>query len=152
MREGGGPGLEKDKIPGGRHTADAVDVTGRYLAKDVGSGLGIYGDDPSRIQDPSAGSLVFSSGVESLNFDGPEEAEPLSSWIQSIYLMHRQWTLWRLVERCVLRDAVDPDRPGHAIATELLELHRAGKCELRGQDPCRKLRSISIPLAARCWR
>ena len=88
------------------------------IEKDVGSGLGIYGDNPSRIQDQSAGSLIFGSGVESFNFDRPEESEPLSSWIQSIYLMHRQWTLWRLVERCVLRDAVDPDRPGHAIATE----------------------------------
>ncbi len=44
------------------------------------------------------------------------------------------------VERCVLRDAVDSDRPGHAIATELLELHRAGKCELRGQDRRQALR------------
>ena len=60
------------------------------IEKDVGSGLGIYGDNPSRIQDQSAGSLIFGSGVESFNFDRPEESEPLSSWIQSIYLMHRQ--------------------------------------------------------------
>ena len=35
------------------------------------------------------------------------------------------------VDTNVLRDAVGPDRAGHAIATKLLELHRAGKCEIR---------------------
>ncbi len=35
------------------------------------------------------------------------------------------------VDTNVLRDAVDSDRAGHVIATELLELHRSGKCEIR---------------------
>ncbi len=35
------------------------------------------------------------------------------------------------VDTNVLRDAVEPHRAGHVIATELLALHQAGKCEVR---------------------
>lgn len=52
------------------------------------------------------------------------------------------------VDTNVLRDAIEPHRAGHAIATELLALHQAGKCEVRvttrldvdvPTDPLRKL-------------
>ena len=52
------------------------------------------------------------------------------------------------VDTNVLRDAVEPHRAGHAIATDILALHHAGKCEVRvttrldvdvGSDPLREL-------------
>ena len=35
------------------------------------------------------------------------------------------------VDTNILRDCEDADRPGHHVAIELLDLHRAGKCEIR---------------------